>query len=158
MTRSVVYDPTDRRVWERVFHALSFEIVAIMITAPIAAYLMGHSVGQMGVLTIMFAVIALLCNMIFNFFFDLAQRRMGFKRTIKVRVLHAMLFELGFVLISVPLAAWWLSIGLLEAFVLDFGLTVFFLVYTFLFNYIYDKVRERLFVRRMKKQGVRVEF
>lgn len=157
MTRSVIYDPTDRRVKERIFHALAFEIMAIIITAPMTAYLMGHSVTQMGMLTIMFAVIALLCNMIFNFLFDLAQRRMGFKRTIKVRIVHTALFELSFVLISVPLAAWWLSIGLLEAFILDFGLTVFFLIYTFLFNYIYDKIRERLFIRRMAKQGIHVE-
>lgn len=157
MTRSIVYDPTNRSVKERIFHALTFEILAIIITAPMTALLMGHSVGQMGVLTIMFAVIALLCNMIFNFVFDLAQRRMAFKRTIKVRIIHTMMFELSFVAISVPLAAWWLSIGLLEAFILDFGLTVFFLVYTFLFNYIYDKVRERLFVHKMAKRGVHVE-
>lgn len=157
MVRSVIYDPTDRSLKERVFHALAFEILAILITAPMAALLMAQSVSQMGILTIMFAVIALLCNMIFNFLFDLAQRRMGFKRTIKVRIFHTVLFEFSFVAISVPLAAWWLSMGLLEAFILDFGLTVFFLVYTFVFNYVYDKLRERLFIKKMAKQGIQVK-
>ncbi|MCY1383930.1 Chlorhexidine efflux transporter [compost metagenome] len=44
----------------------------------------------------------------------------------------------------VPLAAWWLSIGLVEAFLLDIGLLLFFLPYTLAFNWTYDALRARL--------------
>lgn len=75
----------------------------------------------------------------------------GFQRTLQVRVLHAMLFELGLIVVLVPLAAWWLSIGLVEAFLLDMGLILFFLPYTMAFNWSYDVLRARLVESRQTK-------
>ena len=46
----------------------------------------------------------------------------------------------GLVVILVPLFAWWLRITLWEAFVLDLGLVLFFMVYTFLFALAFDRV------------------
>lgn len=157
MRHTIVYDTTNRKAKERAFHALTFEIIAILMITPIASWVMGHSVVEMGALTIMFAVIAMLCNVIFNFLFDIAQRRMAFRRTTKVRIIHTLLFEGFFIMISLPLACWWLSIDLFEAFMLDLSLTIFFLIYTFAFNYIYDYLREYLFIKRMTKQGIKVK-
>ncbi|ORC44207.1 Na(+)-translocating NADH-quinone reductase subunit E, partial [Pseudomonas floridensis] len=64
------------------------------------------------------------------------------------RALHALGFEAGLILAVVPLAAWWLSISLFEAFLLDIGLLLMFLPYTMLFNWAYDTVRERVLRRR----------
>ena len=61
-----------------------------------------------------------------------------------MRITHAVLFELGLIVVLVPLAAWWLSIGLVEAFLLDIGLLLFFLPYTLAFNWTYDTLRARL--------------
>ena len=49
----------------------------------------------------------------------------------------------------VPLAAWWWDMHLLDAFLLDIGLDVFFLPYTLLFNLGYDKVRETVLKKRL---------
>ena len=38
----------------------------------------------------------------------------------------------------VPLFAWWFGITLWSAFVMDLGLIVFFLCYTFVFNWVFD--------------------
>lgn len=157
MSHTIIYDTTKRSAKERAFHALTFEIIAILLITPAASWVMGHSVTEMGALTIMFAVIAMLCNVIFNFLFDIAQRRMEFKRTAKVRIIHTLLFEGFFVMISLPLACWWLSIGLFEAFMLDLSFTIFFLIYTFIFNYVYDHIRALLFVRRMTRLGIKVK-
>ncbi|UYZ85586.1 multidrug/biocide efflux PACE transporter [Entomomonas sp. E2T0] len=154
---SVIYDSTRRSGKERAFHALLFEVIATLITAPTAAWLMGHSIIKMGALTIMFAAIAALCNVVFNFLFDLAQRRMCFKRTVKVRLLHATLFEISLIGVLVPVAAWWLSVGWVEAFLLDIGFTLFFLPYTFVYNYVYDEIREYLFKRKMMKQQLDIK-
>ena len=43
-------------------------------------------------------------------------------------------------LFLVPLFAWWFDIGLWQALVMDLGLLVFFLVYTFVFNWCFDRV------------------
>jgi len=40
----------------------------------------------------------------------------------------------------VPLFAWWFGISLWQAFVMDLALIVFFLCYTFVFNWGFDRV------------------
>ena len=41
----------------------------------------------------------------------------------------------------VPVAAWWLNVSLVEALLLDLGIVLFFLPYTFCFNLAYDAAR-----------------
>lgn len=137
-----------KSVKERFFHALGFEVLAIAICAPLGAWLLGYSLAHMGLLTLMVSLIAMTWNMAFNALFDSAQRRMGFTRTMWARVVHSVLFEIGLILAVVPLAAWWLDIGLWEAFVLDIGIVLFFLPYTFAFNWGYDHVRAIVIARR----------
>ena len=51
-----------------------------------------------------------------------------------------MLFEGGLLIVLLPFIAWYLGIGLLEAFYLDVSFTLFYLVYTFVFNWLYDLI------------------
>ncbi|MFZ2295194.1 MAG: multidrug/biocide efflux PACE transporter [Polaromonas sp.] len=139
-----------KSVKERFFHALGFEVLAIAICAPLGAWLLGYSLGHMGVLTLMISLIAMTWNMVFNALFDRAQRRIGFERKVLARLLHSLLFEVGLILAVVPLAAWWLNIGLWEAFVLDIGIALFFLPYSFAFNWTYDHMRA-IVVARSKR-------
>jgi uncharacterized membrane protein len=141
-----------KSVKERFFHALGFEVLAIAICAPLGAWLLGYSLAHMGLLTLMISLIAMLWNMAFNALFDRAQRRMGFQRTLGARAVHSVIFEIGLILAVVPLAAWWLDIGLWEAFVLDIGIVLFFLPYTFLFNWSYDHLRAIVVARHLRKK------
>jgi uncharacterized membrane protein len=134
----------DRSPTERALHALAFEILAIGIAAPLAAWLMGGSLVSMGILTAVIALIAILWNVLFNWMFDRAQTRYGFERGYLARALHAAGFEIGLILIVIPLIAAWLGVSLWRALVLDIGLILFYLPYGFLFNLGYDKIRERL--------------
>ena len=145
-----------KSVKERFFHALGFEVLAVAICAPLGAWLLGYSLAHMGLLTLMISLIAMLWNMVFNIVFDGAQRRLGFTRTLVARAVHSILFEIGLILAVVPLAAWWLDIGLWEAFVLDIGIVLFFLPYTFIFNWTYDHFRARLVAKRLVKKGLPV--
>ena len=54
----------------------------------------------------------------------------------------------------VPLAAWWLDIGLWQAFVLDIGIVLFFLPYTFAFNWTYDHLRDIIVARHLRKKAL----
>lgn len=132
-----------KTVKERFFHAFFFEVLAIGLSAPLAAWAMRRPLLDMGVLTVVIAVIALLWNMVYNAGFERVEKRMSWVRTFKIRVLHAFGFELGLLLIVIPFAAWWLSVGLWEAFVLDLALVLFYLPYAFFYNLAYDKLRER---------------
>lgn len=140
---------------ERALHALLFEIIGVLVFAPGLAWVLGQSLGKMGAMTVMISTVAMLWNMLFNAAFDRLRARFGFAMSLKVRALHALSFESGLIVAVVPLAAWWLSISLLEAFVLDIGLLLLFLPYTLLFNLAYDHVRERLMRRRHGKRGQR---
>ncbi len=144
----------NRSIKERFFHALGFEVLAVAICAPLGAWLLGYSLAHMGVLTLMISLIAMVWNMVFNMVFDGVQRRAGFSRTVTVRVVHSVLFEIGLILAVVPLAAWWLEIGLWEAFVLDIGIVLFFLPYTFVFNWTYDHIRARVVAKRRSKTSL----
>ena len=140
-----------RSVKERFFHAVVFEVLAVAICAPLGAWLLDYSLAHMGLLTLMISLIAMAWNMVFNSIFDDAQRRLGFTRNMTARAVHSVLFEIGLILAVVPLAAWWLDIGLWEAFVLDIGIVLFFLPYTFAFNWTYDHFRARVVARHKVK-------
>jgi uncharacterized membrane protein len=135
---------------ERFFQALAFETLAILICAPVGAWLLDISLVHTGVLTLLVSLLAMIWNVIFNLGFDRLQRRLGFKRGLLARLAHAILFEAGLILVAVPVAAWWLEIGLLEALLLDFSIVLFFLPYTFVFNLVYDKVRANLLSGRVR--------
>ena len=137
-----------KSIKERFLHSLAFELIAIAICAPLGAWLLGYSLAHIGLLTLMISLVAMTWNMVFNSLFDRAQRRMGFERTLVARGVHAVMFEIGLLLVVIPLAAWWLGIGLWEAFILDIGIALFFLPYTFVFNWSYDHVRAILVARR----------
>jgi uncharacterized membrane protein len=129
---------------ERALHALLFEIIGVLLFAPLLAWLMGHSLAKMGAMTVMISTVAMLWNMLYNAMFDTVRRKLGFNLSVGARIVHALFFEGGLILAIVPLAAWWLSISLLEAFWLDIGLLLLFLPYTLVFNLLYDKARERM--------------
>lgn len=133
---------------EMFLHALGFEVLALLICAPLLAWVFDYPLAHVGALSLMVSLIAMLWNMAFNALFDGAQRRMGFARNFSARVVHATLFDVGLILAVVPLAAWWLSIGLWAAFVLDIGLVLFFLPYTLGYNWLYDTLRARVLARR----------
>jgi len=135
--------PIKKSLAERVGHALAFEVIALLICAPLFSWLMGTTMAAMGALTLAISLIAMAWNVVYNIGFDRLQRRLGFSRTLAVRVLHAAAFELGLILVAVPLAAVWLDITLWRALVLDAGLLLFFLPYTLVFNWAYDSLRER---------------
>jgi uncharacterized membrane protein len=136
---------------ERALHALLFEMIGVLLFAPALAWLLGHSLGKMGAMTVMISTVAMLWNMLFNAGFDRVRARLGFAMSFKMRALHALAFEGGLIVAVVPLAAWWLSISLLEAFWLDIGLLLLFLPYTMVFNLAYDKVRARMIERRRRQ-------
>lgn len=140
---ATAYDPTKRSIAERIFHAITFEVVATVFCAPVLSWVLNKSLVQTISLTVMFAAVAMVWNMIFNAIFDRGLRRWGLRKTPTVRIIHASLFEIGLIVVLVPLAAWWMSISLLQAFFLDIGMILFFLPYTFFFNLAYDWIREK---------------
>ncbi|OEE57586.1 transporter [Enterovibrio norvegicus FF-454] len=130
-----------RTMTDRIRHAIAFEVIGLILIVSILSQF-GFDAAHTGLMGIAFSVIATGWNYIYNVWFDKAMmKRTGTtKKTQKQRILHAVLFELGLLWITLPAMAWWLNIGLWQAFVMDIGLVAFYLVYAYVFNLAYDKL------------------
>ena len=129
---------------ERICQAIGFELLAILICTPLLAWIMDKPMLDMGAVTMALAALALAWNVVFNGLFDRVLQRWSIAHNAWTRVVHALLFEGGLVAVGVPLIAWWLNVSLLQAFVMDIGVLLFFLPYTYVYHWSYDVVRARI--------------
>jgi uncharacterized membrane protein len=136
-----------RTLKERFCHAAGFEVLAILLVSPLAAWIMEKPLFQMGALAIMLSTVAMGWNMLYNAGFDRLAPPMV-KRGLKLRILHAVGFEGGFIGIGLPIAAWMLGTGVWQAFLLEVSFFLFFLPYTVAYNWVYDALRARLLERK----------
>lgn len=87
------------------------------------------------------STVALLWNIAFNSMFEAVERRAGIiGRPWWLRALHVVAFEGGLILFLVPAVALILGVGLWQAFLIEAGLLVFFLVYAAVYAYAFDSV------------------
>ena len=125
----------------KIVYVSFFELFAIAISTAGLAYFSDSSVERASVAAVVSSVIAVIWNLIYNTVFERWEARQVVRgRSWKRRMAHAAGFEAGLILTLVPFFAWWLSISLWQAFVLDVGLIVFFLVYTFAFSWVFDRL------------------
>ncbi|MYN12615.1 PACE efflux transporter [Pusillimonas sp. TS35] len=118
-----------------------YELIAIIVTSFGLSSLTSHGLGHATVAAVTSSIIAIIWNVVFNTLFEYWEARQTRRgRSILRRVAHAIGFEGGLVFMLVPLFAWWLNITLWQAFVLDIGLLLFFLAYTFAFNLMFDRI------------------
>lgn len=134
----------DKSILERIFQAIGFELLAILICTPLLAWIMDKPMLDMGVVTVLLAALALAWNVVFNGVFDRVLRHFAVVHNAWTRVIHALLFEGGLVAVGVPLIAWWLDVSLWQAFLMDIGVLLFFLPYTYVYHWGYDVMRARL--------------
>ncbi|MEZ1315335.1 multidrug/biocide efflux PACE transporter [Pseudomonas fluorescens] len=133
-----------KSLFERIGQAIGFELLAILICTPLLAWIMDKPLLDMGAVTMALAALALAWNVLFNGMFDRVLRRYAIAHNAWTRVVHALLFEGGLVAAGVPLIAWWLNVSLWQAFVMDIGVLLFFLPYTYVYHWGYDVMRARM--------------
>ncbi|MBO0212162.1 PACE efflux transporter [Vibrio sp. Vb2880] len=126
---------------ERLFHAISFELMALLFVVPLGALLSGKSGGSMAAIGIGLSLFTVVWNYLYNVGFD---RLFGADRTqrkAKIRVWHAVGFEGSLVFVTVPVIAWFLQVSWSTALLLEAGFLTFFFFYTIAFNWGYDKLQ-----------------
>lgn len=124
----------------RIIYVIIYELVAILaVTLGLSAF--GFGGGQSGAVAIASSTVAVIWNFIWTSMFEAWERRQESQtRTVKRRVVHSIGFEGGLMIFLIPVVAWILKVSLLEAFFLEAGILVFFLIYTFVFMWVFDKV------------------
>ncbi len=131
-----------RKTADRIRHAVSFELIALLIATPAGALIFDQDMEDMGVITVGSATIAMVFNYLYNWLFDIAMVRFRgtVQKTVTIRVFHAIFFEAGLLFVLTPFIAFYLEVSLWNALVMDIALAGFYLVYAFCFNWLYDLV------------------
>ena len=125
----------------RIVQALLYETFAVAFVAPVLSFLFGQSAWSTMALTLTMSGIAMGWNFVFNGLFERWEKHHPMAgRSWQRRLAHGFGFEVGLAVMLIPLMAWWLDIGLWEALVADIGIMLFFLVYTVVFTWCFDRV------------------
>lgn len=128
-------------VKRRIVYVSSYEVIGMIISSVGLAILAGDSVEHTGPLSVMITTIAVTWNFIYNVLYEKWEARQNSNiRTVKRRVGHAIGFQLSLVLFLIPLIAWWMDISLIAAFWLDVAFIIIIPIYTFIFNWSFDKL------------------
>lgn len=127
---------------DRLRHALTFEILALCIVVPLGSLLFHVPAIDVGVVGVVSATLATLWNMAYNTGFDLALKRWRGTtlKSLRMRVMHAVVFEAGLLVVLLPFIAWYLEMTIWQALAMDASMAVFYLVYAFCFNWAYDRL------------------
>lgn len=125
----------------RIVYVSSYEVIGMIISSVGLAILAGDSVEHTGPLSVMITTIAVTWNFIYNILYEKWEASQSSHiRTVKRRVVHAIGFQLTLVLFLIPLISWWMDISLIEAFWLDVAFIIIIPIYTFIFNWSFDKL------------------
>ncbi len=128
-------------IQRRVLQAALYESIAIAVVTPTLALVFSHPPGSAFALSAVMSSIALAWNYIFNSLFERWEARQTVKgRSPARRFAHGIGFEGGLAIILAPVMAYWLDITLWAALVADFGLLLFFFVYTVGFTWAFDRI------------------
>ncbi|KVM81544.1 hypothetical protein WJ61_01770 [Burkholderia ubonensis] len=126
--------------WKRrVVYVVLFEVLGILIASATLGALSGAGAAKSGMLGVMISTTGVVVNFLYNLAFEAwERRRAATTRSVGRRVLHAIGFQVALVTFLIPLIAWWLDVSLLQAFLYDAVLIVFFPIFTFVYNWSFD--------------------
>lgn len=128
-------------VTRRVLQAVLYEAIAIAFVGPVLSLAFGAPPASTFGLAVVLSGIALAWNYVFNTLFERWEARQPVRgRSARRRIAHAIGFEGGLTFWLVPFMAWWLDVGLWPALLLDLAMLLFFLVYTFVFTWAFDRL------------------
>lgn len=128
-------------IQRKIVYVALYEAIAIACTTAGLAGLADHDADTAGIAAVLASATAVAWNLVYNTLFEAWEARQVRRgRSLLRRIVHAIGFEGGLVLAIVPMFAWALRTSLVDAFLLDIGLVVFFVVYSFAFNWAFDLV------------------
>lgn len=123
----------------RIYYVCFYEAIALVACSFVFVSVADTSFASAGALSLACSITAAIWNVAFNTTFEAWESRQEVKgRSIGRRVVHAVSFEAGLMLMLVPMIAWWLDVDLVYAFVTNLAMAAFFMAYTFVFNWGFD--------------------
>lgn len=140
----VVARPPLRSWRDRVRQVALFELGGLVLITPPFSWLSGVPLRSSIGLLALLALIAAIWNGLYNTTFDwLEGRRTGRtadRRPLGLRCAHALGFETGLLLLTLPVIVVWSEMKWLEALIADIALAIAYTLYALLFNLAYDRM------------------
>jgi uncharacterized membrane protein len=137
--------PMLRSARERILQAAIYEALGLTLVTPAYAWAMGVSVGNSFITMALVSLGVMAWSSIYNAIYDriyLRQTgRMAHERRWAERALHAALLEASITIFAVPIIFLMSGKGWLAALAADIGFTFVYVIYTYLFHLVYDRVR-----------------
>lgn len=128
---------------DRLRHTLVFELLLLTLLAPMMSLLLDRDILNVGLLSVLISVKAMLFNPFFNYLFDrndVKHNRIPTERKLLGRLQHAAGLEITLVATSLPLIIWWLDVTLMQALMVDLISIFLVMAYTLAFNWGYDRL------------------
>ncbi|MDR1647884.1 MAG: PACE efflux transporter [Zoogloeaceae bacterium] len=135
--------PALRSFRDRMRQVLLFEFGGLLLVGPLFAWASGVTlIDSVGLLAVL-ALIATLWNAVFNIGFDHFEARLtgrrADRRPLWLRGVHALIFEGGLVVLTLPVVMVWTGMDWGTALLADIGLALAYVAYAVLFHLGYDR-------------------
>ena len=137
----ITLNMTLQGIKRKITYVATYEAIAFLFGTLGFFSFSDSSLERAGALAVFASLFAISWNFAYNAMFERWEAKSLTRgRNLSRRVLHAVGFEIGFLVVLLPVAAWWLDISYLRSFIVNLGLNIFFFVYTFTFTWAFDRV------------------
>lgn len=134
-----------RSLPERLFQAVLYEVIAIAFLTPVYSWAFDmpfdNSLGTMAMISLGVIIWAAIYNTIFDRVMFARTGRLAHDKTTGLRLLHATLLEVTITFIAVPIIMIMSDASIWVALLADIAFSVLFAIYTYVFYFIYDRLR-----------------
>jgi uncharacterized membrane protein len=134
-----------RSLRERAIQTLWFEVIGLLVVAPLFAIFSGATASESLALLLLLSVVVTLWAAVYNTGFDLVERRLAQRaasnRPQGWRVLQAVGLETSAVVLTWPLIVLVTPLGWQAAFFAELGLTLAYVAYGVVFHLVFDRLR-----------------
>lgn len=136
--------PKLRSPLDRARQVIAFEIGGLLLITPPFAWASGVPAGDSLGLLALVALVAALWNAAYMTAFDWVDGRItgrtADRRGKLGRIVQAIGFEFGLLLVSLPIVVAWTGMGWVDALLADVALALAYAAYAYIFNLAYDRV------------------
>lgn len=134
-----------RTLRERALQTLCFETIGVVLVTPLYMWSRGAEAHEGATLIIAISVAVMIWAPLYSLVFDMLEQRrcnrVASDRPHRLRVVHAVGYEVTCVAVTLPLAMVIGGLSLTQAAGLNIQLTLFYIVYAYVFFLVYDRLR-----------------